>query len=103
MTEVQYHPLADRELTATAVFYHSQAVGLGADFLGEARHAEQLLIEYPGAGRSLRGELRRFPLRRFPYDLIYEPRGGALWILAVAHQRRKPGYWAERRAPDRAR
>ena len=71
MIRVEYHPLADQELTAAAVFYHTQALGLGADFLGEAQHAEQFVAEYPFAGRELRAGFRRFPLRRFPYDLIY--------------------------------
>lgn len=96
MSRVGYHPLAHQELTATAVFYHNQASGLGAAFLDEVEHAESFLVEYPNAGRTLRGTIRRFPLRRFPYDLIYEPQADVLWILAVAHQRRKPGYWADR-------
>ena len=99
MTRVEYHPLADRELTDTAVFYHEQAAGLGADFLDEVRHAELLLTGYPLAGRALRGAIRRFPIRRFPYDLVYEPRTESVWVLAVAHQRRKPNYWAERSSP----
>lgn len=96
MTRVGYHPLADQELSAAALFYHRQALGLGGEFLDEVEHVEQFLVAFPLAGRPLRGTIRRLALRRFPYDLIYEVQADQLWVLAVAHQRRKPGYWATR-------
>jgi hypothetical protein len=100
---VEYHPLADQELSAAAVFYGSQASGLGAEFLDEVLRSETFVTEYPFAGRELGPGLRRFPLRRFPHDLIYELRDDVLWILAVAHQRRRPGYWQDRQSSSRAR
>jgi len=96
---VGYHPLADQELSAAALFYHQQAPGLGGEFLDEVEHVEQFLVSFPLAGRTLRGSIRRFNLRRFPYDLIYEVQSDQLWILAVAHQRRKPEYWVARGTP----
>jgi hypothetical protein len=34
----------------------------------------------------------------FPFTLFYRvpPKVGATQVLAVAHQRRRPGYWKER-------
>jgi plasmid stabilization system protein ParE len=40
--------------------------------------------------------IRRHVLRHFPYTVFYEIRGNTVTVLAVAHQRRKPGYWRER-------
>ena len=40
--------------------------------------------------------IRRQILRHFPYTVFYEIRGNTATVLAVAHQRRKPGYWRER-------
>jgi plasmid stabilization system protein ParE len=37
---------------------------------------------------------RRRVLHRFPYSVIYEVSGDKVIILAVAHHRRKPGYWS---------
>lgn len=96
MTRVGYHPEADQELSAAALFYHQEAHGLGSEFLDEVEHAEAFLVTFPLAGQSLRGAIRRLALRRFPFDLVYEVRPDGLWILAVAHQRRKPGYWVNR-------
>lgn len=99
MTRVVYHPLADQELTAAALFYHHQAHGLGGEFLDEVGRTEDLLLRFPEAGRQLRGAIRRVAVRRFPFDLIYEVQGEDLQVLAVAHQRRKPGYWSKRATP----
>ena len=36
---------------------------------------------------------RRKVLRHFPYTVFYEIDGQTVNVLAVAHQRRRPGYW----------
>ena len=41
-------------------------------------------------------EIRRAALRRFPYGLVYVVLDDVLWIVAVAHSRRRPGYWHQR-------
>lgn len=40
--------------------------------------------------------VRRHVLRHFPYTVYYEILGNTVTVLAVAHQRRKPGYWRTR-------
>ena len=40
--------------------------------------------------------VRRHILRRFPYTISYEIQANTVIVLAVAHQRRKPGYWRDR-------
>ena len=39
---------------------------------------------------------RRLLLRRFPYAVIYRLDPGRIIVLAIAHQRRRPGYWQRR-------
>lgn len=40
--------------------------------------------------------IRQHVLRHFPYTVFYETQGKAVTVLAVAHQRRRPGYWRVR-------
>lgn len=40
--------------------------------------------------------IRRTLLHRFPYTIHYEVRDHTVTVLAVAHQRRLPGYWRDR-------
>lgn len=39
---------------------------------------------------------RRCVLRHFPYTVLYEVFEQTVTVLAVAHQRRRPGYWQDR-------
>jgi toxin ParE1/3/4 len=40
--------------------------------------------------------VRYCPLRRFPYSLVYVELNDRIWVAAVAHQQRRPRYWARR-------
>jgi len=88
---------AERELQEAAAFYLREAgTALGEAFLREFERSMHLLVEQPTLGASWRGSLRRLPLRRFPYNVLYEVRPGELRVIAVAHQRRRPGFWRRR-------
>jgi toxin ParE1/3/4 len=39
---------------------------------------------------------RRFVLHRFPFSVVYLDEADELNIVAVAHNKRKPGYWKAR-------
>ena len=98
MTEVRFHPDARSELLDAATYYEEQADGLGGQFIDEAQRVAVLLAESPRLGAPVAGQasLRRWPLRRFPYYVIYQPAEGALVVLAVAHERRRPRGWSGR-------
>lgn len=98
MTGVVFHPEARAELLASVTYYDEQAEGLGRQFTDEVERAVRSVAEQPGLGAPIIGAdgLRRWVLRRFPYYLIYQAEPNALLILALAHQRRRPGYWKER-------
>jgi plasmid stabilization system protein ParE len=48
-------------------------------------------------GRPLFYPVRRAGLERFPYVVFFYVRRGTAIVLAIAHGRRRPGYWSERR------
>jgi plasmid stabilization system protein ParE len=41
-------------------------------------------------------DIRRVLAHRFPYGVLYVPRGNSIIVLAVMHLRRQPDYWRER-------
>jgi len=94
---VAFHPLAERELTEAAQFYERAAPGLGGEFLGEFERLTTLVSAYPDAGLGDSQDLRVVHARRFPYSLVYQLSADAVLVLAVAHQRRRPQYWRDRR------
>ncbi len=40
--------------------------------------------------------VRKVPVKRFPYHVVYLPWEGACRMLALAHDSREPGYWLAR-------
>jgi len=47
-------------------------------------------------GSPIDNRYRRAFVRRFPDAVIYRLEADVLYILAVAHLSRKPGYWRNR-------
>lgn len=91
-------PQALTELQQAAAFYIEHAnVELGESFVAEFERSISALLEHPLIGNVWRGDTRRFPLRRFPYSIVYQIKPDLLRVVAVAHQSRRPGYWAGRR------
>lgn len=48
----------------------------------------------------LRRNYRRVNLRVFPFYVAYVAENDLIWVLAVAHGYRKPGYWSDRMKGD---
>lgn len=94
---VSVHSSAADELRETARFYSEQAdQALGLAFIAEFERALNFLTHNPELGSIWRGTARRIPLRRFPYNLVYQIKQEELRVIALAHQRRRPGYWQNR-------
>ena len=89
-------PPALAELQNAATFYTIKAnAELGLAFVAEFERTANFILDNPLLGTVFRGTRRRYILRRFPYSLIYQVSVDELRILAVAHHRRRPGYWAQ--------
>ncbi len=91
-----FHPTASEEIVETTAYYEGEVPGLGAGFIAEVERIVEVLCDQPNIGQRVGEELRRILLARFPYSLIYSIESERIWIIAVAHHRRRPGYWQER-------
>ena len=96
MIPYSFHLEADAELAAAADLYESRLVGLGKSFVAEVERTVSLIREHPDAGTPVGLPRRRMRLYRFPYSIVYQRDLESVLILAVAHQRRRPGYWRQR-------
>lgn len=91
------HPEAESDLRDAASYYRERAgTAIARTFLTEFEHSIRLLLEYPLLGASSINGKRRLVLRHFPYSIIYTVSTQGIAVLAVAHQRRRPGYWQNR-------
>lgn len=95
--KVTVQPAAATELREAAKFYAERAdQALGLALIAEFERALSFLSINPELGAVWRGSARRFPLRRFPYNLVYQIKPDELRVIALAHQRRRPSYWKNR-------
>jgi len=92
----EFHSAAERELAAAVEIGEARAIGLGLELLHEARRVVSLLCERPHLGEPLDRLHRRFPLKRFPFAVLYRVNGDRLRVIAVAHRRQRPEYWRGR-------
>jgi plasmid stabilization system protein ParE len=94
-------PEAGQELADAAGWYEDQRSGLGQRFLDRVAATLHRLSKFPAAGAPVphvpsEVPARRAPVERFPYHVVYLDTPAAIRILAVAHDRRMPGYWLGR-------
>jgi plasmid stabilization system protein ParE len=57
---------------------------------------QQLIADAPERWPEIEPGLRRVLFKGFPFSVLYEVEGDCVTIIAVAHQRRRPGYWRNR-------
>ena len=97
MKPLEFHPSARDEVDDAAAYYEAQGAVVGADFRSEFEAALERLARDPLLYAIELGEFRACPLKRFPYTLFFIDLEDRTWVGAMAHQRRRPGYWARRR------
>lgn len=91
------HPGAEDDLTAACDRYALTASGrLVVRFIDEFERVALLLAREPGLGTSGPSGRAIFPLRGFPYSVIYKPTASGIRVLVVRHQHRDPAYGSER-------
>jgi len=93
---VVFATIASKELRDAIHYYNLEYEGLGDRFRSEVRAAIDRMQSYPLAYSVESGDVRRCPLYKFPYKILYSNESDHLLIIAIAHQHRKPSYWIAR-------
>jgi toxin ParE1/3/4 len=93
---VEFHPDAVAEAQAARAWYDDRSPALGNAFVTELDRAIDRVVESPERWPKSEAGTRRYLMRRFPFLVIYRHTNQAIQIVAVAHGRRKPGYWRSR-------
>lgn len=92
---------AEDELIAAERWYEDRRLGLGREFrLAIDETMERLsaapLTASPLLSAPIALGARQVIVKRFPYSIIFIEHETELWIVAFAHQSRRPGYWRDR-------
>jgi toxin ParE1/3/4 len=88
---------AEAELAAAAAYLERNRKGYGRKFRTEAKRVFARIRrnpkQFPAYGDK--GHCMAL-LQQFPYTIYFAELDDAIWIAAIAHQSRRPGYWMDR-------
>lgn len=89
---------ASEELTDAVRWYEARRAGLGAELFDAVVATVDLIERQPESGTAAYADpqTRRVLVARFPYQIVYRLDDNEIVILAVAHLKRRPGYWKHR-------
>lgn len=94
---VEFHPDARTDFYDAIDWYENERPGLGVAFTGAVQDAISLAADSAHIGSPAGTGIRRVFVRAFPYTVLYAVESARLLVVAVAHFRRRPGYWRHRR------
>ncbi len=91
---------AEVEFREATEWYRRREPRVAGRFVAEARNTLGLIERYPQIGSIVPGvedhDVRRLPIHTFPYHVVFADLGDRLEVVAFAHNRRRPGYFANR-------
>lgn len=90
------HPAALKELKSAVLWYLDQNETASLNFIEEVDRAMDHVTASPKRWPRGEHDTRKFVLQRFPYAIVYREKDEVIQIVAVAHGRRRPGYWKKR-------
>jgi plasmid stabilization system protein ParE len=93
---VSFHPRARDEVEEAQAWYEERSLLAAAGFLHELSQALQRIVEAPHRYPIAMHGTRRTLVERFPFNIFYRAGENEVVVVAVAHQKRRPGYWVAR-------
>ncbi len=94
--QIEILPAALEEAADARDWYERRNSVAAESFLSELDHAISQIAREPTQWPKFEHGTHRYVFPRFPFNLIYRVKEEVIEILAIAHQKRKPGYWRDR-------
>jgi plasmid stabilization system protein ParE len=91
------HGAARAELDEAITYYEGCTPGLGLDLQSKVEEAVANIQQNPQSWRPHKQTgFRKYFVGRFPFIVFYLETSDCIWIVAIAHHSRRPGYWKRR-------
>jgi toxin ParE1/3/4 len=84
------------EVAEAYVWYGKRSQRAADGFIAELDAALDAVQRNPARYAPYLHGTQRFLLKRYPYAVVYRELEDLIWIVAVAHGKRRPGYWKSR-------
>ncbi len=96
MKPLEIQPAALAEAEEAAAWYAERDPRVAARFAVELEAALNRIAEAPHRWPAYFHGTRRVRLTRFPYLVAYREDPTRILVVAIAHAKRRPGYWKKR-------
>lgn len=93
---VHFHPLVAEETEAIRSWYAERNPRIAELFLHYLDIAVARIRAAPASWPQVQPGVHRYVFRKFPFSLVYQFTAEQVEVIAVAHHRRRPGYWSSR-------
>ncbi len=90
---VVFHPAAVEEAQAARQWYAARSQSAADSFLAELDRGIEAVSLAPERWPLFVHGTRRYLFQRFPFPLVYRVVKDSVQVVALAHGRRRPGYW----------
>jgi plasmid stabilization system protein ParE len=91
------HRLAKADLREAVGYYRKESPELANEFLVEVERVIERLVAHPQSAPRAGSHHRMARITRFHYNLLYRVEDDHIFVVAVFHQRRRPGFGLDRR------
>ena len=93
---LELHPGAEEDYLHSLAWYRERNFSAAEKFDNAFWHAIHAVEDAPERWPVYFSDFRRYTLHQFPFSLVYRVEPSRVFLLAVAHGRRRPGYWMDR-------
>ena len=93
---VDFHPEATAELSASAEWYAERSAVAAQNFLVAVDLAVSSIVKDPERFVRIDDRHHGCSVVKFPFQIVFRRDQSRIVIVAVAHAKRRPGYWRRR-------
>jgi len=93
---IDFCPEATRELEASADWYAEQSSAAAHGFAIAVDTALRKIEENPERFLKVDRRHHACSLERYPFQIVFRHDGSTIYVVAIAHAKRRPGYWRAR-------
>ena len=97
MARLDFHPAAVCELEASADWYFERSPRAGQGFANAIEFALEDIEKNPDRFPKIDTRHRSCNVQKYPFQIIFRESKDTIHVVAVAHSKRRPGYWKKRR------
>jgi len=93
---LELHPGAEEDYLSSLAWYRNRNFSTAEKFDDAFWRAIHAVEDAPERWPVYFSDFRRYTLHQFPFSLVYRVEPSRTFVLAVAHGKRRPGYWLDR-------